>query len=168
MTEQRPQQSQNNRRGQQHLRHETTCLPKNLLKSSDAERSEAEEHSRPDKDPTGWRARGYFSWSSGEAGLDQVPYLRQAKPAGPVGDVGAVDLVVADFEHAGDVAEVFVGAAFAVELQLLENDVLRGGEIRLETCTAELLARGARLIPPGARSLRGRSYRWGSKFRIAG
>lgn len=40
-----------------------------------------------------------FLLVAGETDLDQVPYLGQVKLPGPVGDVGAVDLVAADLSR---------------------------------------------------------------------
>ena len=68
---------------------------------------------------------------------NRLPYLGQAKPLCPLGDIGPIDLVAADLQHGGNVAEVFV-PVFLVASQagrghLAENDILGAGHVRIHS-----------------------------------
>src|SRR5205807_5004779 len=64
-----------------------------------------------------------------EPAADGVPDVGHAELRGPARDVVAVHLLAADFQDAGDVAQVLLGAAFVVVPQLGENDVVGSGGV---------------------------------------
>lgn len=62
------------------------------------------------------------------ASASDAPLLHRVEVGRPSRDVAPIDLIASHLQHAEDVADVLVGAAFTIVLQLLDDHVLGRSE----------------------------------------